>query len=444
MPKVFDKETAAPVISGGAGPALKREPGTGAERDGFRPAGSRDARPDVPRKLPHPPRVGLIGAGGFGSRHAKALALLAREGLCEIAAACDPRLAALPESWHEPFLRETRFFRTHEQMFRADPLDYIVIVSPLHLHEEHCLRALAAGDALVYLEKVPVPTFAQLRNLLEQPGADRVAVGFQMLEAPAIRGLKQRLLGGKLGKIREIWASGLWPRLTSYYERTNWAGKTMLDGRPVLDGPLTNALAHLVQNVFFLAGDESGECARPLTATGSFARARPIPSYDFGWMKGVMENGIVFNILAGHCSREFVPWKVVVRTDQGDYTVGEEDLPFSDALLVESHRSLLASRRGNRRPTCRLADCLGYSMATSTAWLASPGIQDIPAAEVTLDGAATDAVYHVESIHQLIANRRTESPSASRKLDWLHWNPEVNCREALAAAAGKSCEQFCR
>jgi predicted dehydrogenase len=370
--------------------------------------------------------------------------LLAREGLCEIVAACDPQLAALPESWNEPFLSQTRLFRSHEQMFRGGPLDYIVIVSPLHLHEEHCLRALAAGGAFVYLEKAPVPTFAQLLNLLEQPGADRVAVGFQMLEAPAIRGLKQQLLDGKSGKIREIWASGLWPRSTSYYQRTNWAGKTMLDGRPVLDGPLTNALAHLVQNVFFLAGDAIGECARPLTATGSFARARPIQSYDFGWIKGVMENGIVFNILAGHCSREFVPWKVVVRTDRGDYAVGEEDLPSGDTLLVESHRALLHSRRENRRATCRLSDCLGYSMATSTAWLSSSGIQDIPAAEVTMDGTETDAIYHVESIHRLISSLRAEKSSGPVKPDWLHWNPEANCRETLAAASNRSCEQFCR
>jgi hypothetical protein len=61
-----------------------------------------------------------------------------------------------------------------------------------------------------------------------------------------------------------------------------------------------------------------------------------------------------------------------------------------------------------------------------------------------MDGTETDAIYHVESIHRLISSLRAEKSSGPVKPDWLHWNPEANCRETLAAASNRSCEQFCR
>jgi predicted dehydrogenase len=397
---------------------------------------SSDARGEIfmqPQEKRTIPRVGVVGAGGFGCRHASILATLAREGLCELVAACDPHLDSLPAAWSQKPLDQVRIFRNHEQMFQAGALDYIVIASPPHWHEIHCLHALETG-AYIYLEKPPVPTYSQLLNLLGRPGADRVAVGFQMLEAKAIQDLKRKLVEGKLGTIREIWASGLWPRTASYYRRADWAGKMSLAERPVFDGPLTNALAHLVQNVFFLAGNETANCALPRTAAGYFARAQPIESYDFGWIKGTMENGISYNILAGHCSRTAIPWKVSVRTDRGIYSIEEKDLHLADdALLVESHRSFLAARQRGLRITSGLSDCLGYSMATSSAWLSSVGVDDIPFGEVTRHGTGADLIYHVESIYRLTENLQSSRPLPSLHPAWIKMGRGANCHEVLAS-----------
>jgi hypothetical protein len=207
--------------------------------------------------------------------------------------------------------------------------------------------------------------------------------------------------------------------------------------RPVFDGPLTNALAHLVQNVFYLAGDEMGGCALPKTAAGFFARAQPIESYDFGWIRGMMENGISYNILAGHCSRRLIPWKVSVRTDRGTYFLEERDVQSADAadgLLMEGHRSYLTSLHGSPRITSRLSDCLGYSMATSTAWLSSSGIENIPAAHIRVTETGADSFYHVDSICRLTEDWQTSRHFPSEHPAWINWGGEADCREVLAAA----------
>jgi predicted dehydrogenase len=373
------------------------------------------------------PRVGLIGAGGFGSRHVQGLLQLMREGLCQVVAACDPKLENLPLPWGEPLLEEVSLFRGHEEMLRAELLDYIIIASPPHWHEEHCLSALETG-AFVYLEKPPVPTIGQLRNLLEHPGADRVAVGFQILETAPMRDLKKNLVEGKLGTVREVWASGLWPRMNWYYERAQWAGRMMLAGRPVCDGPLTNAMAHLVQNVFYLAGNAMDECAKPETAAGCFARAREIESYDFGWIRGRMDSGVVYNILAGHCGQTIIPWKVSIRTDRGLYSVGEVEVAAGDELLLEAHRYYLSSLQSGVKIKCGLADCLGYSMATSTALSSAPGIVQVPASKVTLEGAGSDTVYHVETLVRLIEQAQNPPMPLALEPAWLSWGDEVDCQ----------------
>ncbi len=281
-------------------------------------------------------------------------------------------------------------------------------------------------------KKPPTPTLEQLTALLRHPRANQVAVGFQMSESPTLTALKRRLMAGELGKLEGVLASALWPRNTSYYERADWAGKMHLADRPVVDGPLTNALSHIVQNMFFLVGEDESSCAVPTSVSGYFARARPIESYDFAWIKGTLEGGIEFDILGGHCSDHLDPWKISLRTDRGIYSVGEADMPDTRELLLASHRSALAARGGRRGPTTGLADCCGYSVATTVGLASSSAVRTIPSSEIAIFGAASDAVYHVETLHQLVCRGAMTGEVSAAEVSWIDFGEPIGCANPLS------------
>jgi hypothetical protein len=172
-------------------------------------------------------------------------------------------------------------------------------------------------------------------------------------------------------------------------------------------------------------------CGRPETAVGCFLRAQPIESYDFGWIKGVTEDGITYNILAGHCSRSVMPWKLTIRTERETYSLHEHDLPSIEELLLQGHRARLSL---TDKPLCRLSDCMGYSMATSTAWFSSAGAQDIPAGEITVEGPSADEICHVEAIHRLVQALQADRFSPSLEPGWLRWGQEIRGTDSSAAA----------
>jgi predicted dehydrogenase len=376
------------------------------------------------------PRAAVIGVGGFGFHHVNALSLLADEGLCHLVAGCDLHIDSFKDAPGEP-PGKLQLFKTCEDMLRAGKFDYIVIASPPHLHYEHAIQALDHG-AFVYLEKPPVPTIAQLDKLLEHPGSNKIAVGFHILGATVLRALKGKLCAGELGELMEVSASGLWPRSTAYYERATWAGKMHLSDQTVFDGPLTNALAHIVQNVFFLAGKKESSFALPKTVRGFYARARYIDSYDFAWIKGLTEDGIPFNILAGHCTDTAIAWKVSVHAEKGIFSIKETDVPRTEELLLESHRSALAAQQGSGRVTTGLSDCLGYNMATSAGLISSSGIHPIPPEEIKISGIGAGTTYHVERIYRLVENGQKESAFLAEDAGWIKFGKEINCQEALA------------
>ncbi len=127
----------------------------------------------------------------------------------------------------------------------------------------------------------------------------------------------------------------------------------MLGQRPVLDGPLTNALAHVVQNVFFLTVSEIDTLSAPQTAARIFARAQPIESYDFGWIRGVTENGISYSIAAGHCSQVTNPLKNHRPHRLRHLFHWRNDLSSINTFLLQHHRAHLEPEVQDRPITYR-------------------------------------------------------------------------------------------
>ena len=199
--------------------------------------------------------VVLIGLDGFGRQHLLNLARLTELGKVRL-------IAGVSFSDPGPEVRgDIPVFETLAQArAHGHHPDIVIVSTPINTHSELAIEALRSG-ADVLLEKPPTATlqqFTQLQAVAEEVGG-RVQVGFQSLGSHALPAISDLLSGtqgepGLIGRLRAVGASGLWVRSRSYYQRSRWAGRREMDGVPVVDGVVTNPLAHAVKTALHIAG----------------------------------------------------------------------------------------------------------------------------------------------------------------------------------------------
>ena len=188
-----------------------------------------------------PARLVLVGVRGFGEVHAARIARLADEGLVELVAAVDPGVVLDP-----PVIYGTDLYADLDAaLTAAGPVDVVVVAAPLGAHFPLAHTALRAG-ADVYLEKPPVTSLEDFTRLLEteRETGRVVQVGFQSLGSHALAMLQDDSFG--IGPVVRVGAVGAWSRTVGYWTRSPWSGRRNLHGRPVVDGAVTNPLAHAV------------------------------------------------------------------------------------------------------------------------------------------------------------------------------------------------------
>ncbi|GAA4158214.1 Gfo/Idh/MocA family oxidoreductase [Gryllotalpicola daejeonensis] len=205
-------------------------------------------------------RLVITGVGGFGRTHLENARRLEAEGRVEIVATVDP---AVPEA-----------YGSLGEALAKHPADIVIVATPPHTHFALAEQSLRAG-ADVLLEKPPLPSLGEFERLLalEQQTGHVVQVGFQSLGSHAIEVLQH--------DVAAVSATGLWSRTNSYWTRSRWAGKRTLDGRPVVDGVATNALAHAVATALRIAGyDRPGFDAAAMTVEVDAYRVNDIETDD--------------------------------------------------------------------------------------------------------------------------------------------------------------------
>ena len=194
------------------------------------------------------PRIGVASVHGHGASHVSAARELEREGRAVLAAVADHR-APGPELGGVPAYHEA------SEMIASERLDVIVISTPMHTHLPLAEQALAAG-AHVLLEKPPTPTLDEFHRLVAASAASGRAVqlGFQSLGSSAVPEMRRRIAEGAIGEPVRFGALATWVRTEAYWRRSAWAGRRALDGVPVVDGAVTNPLAHAVATGLAIAG----------------------------------------------------------------------------------------------------------------------------------------------------------------------------------------------
>lgn len=354
-------------------------------------------------------RIALIGAGGFGRFHLQALLELQKRGLVRLVAISDPNRPELcnPENMAP---NTPRWFPEYQTMLReCETLDAVTIAAPIPLHLSMTEACIERG-LFVYLEKPPVPLIQQLEHLTRCDRYKRVFVGFQMISAKTLGCLKEWIVEGRLGRIKEVRVCGSWPRADEYYERNGWAGRMSVRGEAVFDGPATNAFAHLIHDLMFLCGS-STRFAVPTRLRSEIYRARPIESYDVACVRGVCDTGIQFSAALTHATKELFPYKIKVFGSLGEAELRDDGNALESdfncmssreslqEMMLETYQRFLARIEGRRGGVIStLDDTRGYVLTTNGMLLSSGAIHQIDEMHVKRYEKGGKYGYEVEDL----------------------------------------------
>jgi predicted dehydrogenase len=197
-----------------------------------------------------PVRVAVVGIHGHGASHVRYARERAHHGDLLLVAVADPRPATAGS-----LDAGVAQFASLADLLAVTAVDVVVLCTPIHTHFPLSALAMEAG-ADVLLEKPPVTSIADFEALAAVIAATgrRCQVGFQSLGSETISAVRGLVDGGAIGELTGVSASGAWLRTRKYWDRAAWAGKRVLNGIEVVDGVVTNPLAHAVATALSLAG----------------------------------------------------------------------------------------------------------------------------------------------------------------------------------------------
>jgi predicted dehydrogenase len=252
-------------------------------------------------------RVAVAGIHGHGSTHVRNVLRLA--GQAELVAVADPLPADdLPDG--------VRVFAGLEELLAATKVDVVIISTPIQTHVPLAELAMRAG-ADVLLEKPPTASMAEfsaLSAVVAETGR-ACQVGFQAQTSLATVELAAMVADGRLGELRGISATGKWVRTARYFQRARWAGHRVLDGVPVVDGAVTNPLAHSTAAALLLDGSPGADDVRSVET--ELFRANDIESDDTSTVRVVTARGTTILIAVTLCAPEHLEPEVIVHGSEG-------------------------------------------------------------------------------------------------------------------------------
>lgn len=352
-----------------------------------------------------PLRVGIIGLGGYAGAHHETLLKLETLGHARLVCTCDPRADTFAQQQETLGFdrRGVRVFADYRAMLDAcgSELDLLVVPTPIPLHAEMHRAGVERGIA-VYLEKPPTLDHRELERMIATDRAAKKAtlVGFNFIIERARLTLKQRILDGEFGPLREARLMARWPRPTSYFARNDWAGRLLSpDGGVVLDSCFGNAMAHFVHNLLFWAGTDSlMRWSRLADVRAELYRAHAIEGPDTFFVESRTEAGVTLRFALTHachgahvhaetlvCEKAVITYVVghhaEIRWHDGRTEPVTLD-PFN--ALHENHLDYYRYLRGETdRPATTLADSRPFVVINNLAYISSGEIAPLPAAAIT-------------------------------------------------------------
>ena len=249
-------------------------------------------------------RIALVGLGGFGWQLLGHIRKVEATGRCRVVAAADSRLADLRnDSTRELSEAGVELFDDAVRMMDAlrGKCECIYIATGISAHAPVAVAAARRGYH-IHVEKPPAATVQEVDSMIRAVDEAGVCciVGFQAMHSGSILFVKDRIVSGRLGKVRNLTCRAGWPRSQPYYDRNEWSARLRGGDAWVLDGPANNALAHQITNMLLLASPQAGGYATPTSVRGELYVAGPRDSHDTAAIEFRTAEGATARFLCSH------------------------------------------------------------------------------------------------------------------------------------------------
>ncbi|MCH5673109.1 Gfo/Idh/MocA family protein [Streptomyces gilvus] len=241
----------------------------------------------------------LVGARGHGRWHLDNIRRLQDKGIVRLAGICE--LTPLAPDEIPDGLGTPEQSPDLAALLDATGARIAVICTPIPTHTDLALTAARRGVHLL-LEKPPAPSYAEFRRMADGiAGAGVVCqIGFQSLGSHAVPAIREMVAEGRIGELVGVGGAGAWARAEAYYRRAPWAGRRRLDGVDVVDGVLTNPLAHVVATALALNGSSRAEDVTDIEL--ELLRANDIESDDTSCVRISTAQGRQVTVAATLCA----------------------------------------------------------------------------------------------------------------------------------------------
>ena len=364
-------------------------------------------------------RFGLVGIGGYGAVWVRSLERLRKRDIARISAA----VVRNPEPYQEQVSRLQEqgcaIYPDLESMLAAGGLDLVGVPTGIASHAPLAMQALDAGYPVI-VEK-PLTAAIQDARAIEAAEARSglwCAVAYQWLHSPTIQALADLLDEGSLGR---LWAARSvigWPRGQAYYTRNAWAGQLRTFQGWVLDGPATNATAHYLTNMLYLAGLRAGASVAIRTVRAELYHANAIPSYDTSCIEIELSDGALIHHYASHALRRSIEpqmyivaeggtirWEAATDTATVTWNDGTRriienpDMAWNQGRPLEQASRIVAGH--DPRPLCGLSEAIPQVLAINLAFESSGGVHSIRhlSQQADIDG---DPLVYVEGMEEVL------------------------------------------
>lgn len=265
-----------------------------------------------------PVPIVLAGARGHGRQHLANIRRLQHQGLVRLAGICEltPLDASELDAFAGELPEQSVDFGT---LLDSTGARAAVICTPIQTHTALALTAAGRGVHLL-LEKPPAATRADFDRILAGVRDAGIAcqVGFQSFGSHAVPAIRELVRTGAIGTVRGYGAAGAWVRDDAYYRRAPWAGRRRLGGTDVVDGVLTNPLAHAVATALELAGTTTAEDVASIDT--ELFRAHDIEADDTSCVRVTTTSGPPVTAAVTLCAEQPGEPYVIVHGDRGRIT----------------------------------------------------------------------------------------------------------------------------
>lgn len=184
-------------------------------------------------------RMGIIGYGNMGSKHAKNL-MAGKVPNMELTAVCDISEARLSAAQKE--LPGIPVFATAEELYQSGLCDAVEIAVPHYDHPELAIRAFACGIHVLVEKPAGVYT-KQVKEMNEAAAKSNRVFGimYNQRTNPVYQKLRRMVQEGELGHIKRItWIITDWYRPQAYHDSSTWRSTWATEG----GGALINQNPH--------------------------------------------------------------------------------------------------------------------------------------------------------------------------------------------------------